>query len=131
VFDARASQLADVARALLIEDGLPAIIGCAAGKDRTGVTIALMLDLVGVATDTIVDDYASSAGYFARPAEALIEHDDWRHDELVVESPPEYMASALTHLDREHGGARALLARQGLTDTELDRLVERLTEEAP
>lgn len=131
VFDARAPQLADVARALLMDDGLPAIIGCAAGKDRTGVTIALMLDLVGVATDTIVDDYASSAGYFARPAEALIEHDDWRHDELVVESPPEYMASALTHLDREHGGARALLARQGLTDTELDRLVERLTEEAP
>ena len=37
LFDARASQLADVARALLEPDGMPAVIGCAAGKDRTGV----------------------------------------------------------------------------------------------
>ena len=130
IFDARATQLAQVARALLAEDGLPAIVGCAAGKDRTGVTIALLLDLAGVPTETIVEDYAVTAGYFARPAEARIERDDWRHEDLVVESPPEYMASALTHLDREHGGARALLARQGLTDAELDRLVELLTEEA-
>ena len=130
VFDARASQLADVARALLADDGVPAVIGCAAGKDRTGVTIALLLDLARVPTETIVEDYAMSAGYFARPAEARIDPDDWRHDDLVVDSPPEFMASALTHLDREHGGARALLARQGLTDAELDRLVELLTEEA-
>ena len=48
VLDARAPQLAEVVRALLEADGLPAIIGCAAGKDRTGVTIALLLDLCGV-----------------------------------------------------------------------------------
>ena len=68
VFDARAEQLAEVVRALLADDGLPAVIGCAAGKDRTGVTVALLLDLVGVDHATIVDDYALSAGYFARPA---------------------------------------------------------------
>ena len=68
VFDARATQLADVVRALLADDGLPAVIGCAAGKDRTGVTVALLLDLAGVDHATIVDDYALSAGYFARPA---------------------------------------------------------------
>ena len=130
VFDARAAQLGDVAQALLADDGVPAIIGCAAGKDRTGVAIALLLALAGVETPTIVDDYALSAGYFARPAVARIEQDDWRHEDLLVDSPPEYMAAALEHLDREHGGARALLTRQGLTDTELDRLVELLTEEA-
>jgi protein-tyrosine phosphatase len=128
VFDARATQLADVARALLADDGLPAIIGCAAGKDRTGVTIALLLDLAGVDHPTIVDDYALSAGYFAQPALATIEPDDWRHPELVVESMPEYMRDALDHLDAAHGGARALLARQGLSDADLDRLVDRLTE---
>ena len=68
VFDARAPQLADVARALLADGGLPAIIGCAAGKDRTGVSIALLLDLVGVPTEAIVEDYALSAGYFATAA---------------------------------------------------------------
>ena len=130
VFDARAAQLGEVARALLADDGLPAIIGCAAGKDRTGVTIALLLDLAGVDHPTIVDDYARSAAYFAQPAQAVIDEDDWRHPDLVVESEPVYMRIALDHLDTAHGGARALLRRQGVTDAELDRLVERLTEAA-
>jgi protein-tyrosine phosphatase len=127
VFDARAPQLAEVAWALLADDGIPAIIGCAAGKDRTGVSIALLLDLAGVPTDVIVEDYALSAAYFAQPI-ARIGDDDWRHAPLVVDSPPEFMATALEHLDREHGGARSLLQRQGLTDPELDRLVDLLTE---
>jgi protein-tyrosine phosphatase len=130
VFDVRAAQLADVVRALLADDGMPAIIGCAAGKDRTGVTIALLLDLAGVDHATIVDDYARSAAYFAQPAQAVIDEDDWRHPELVVESEPDYMRDALDHLDTAHGGARALLRRHGITDADLDRLVERLTEAA-
>lgn len=128
-FDARAPQLVEVARALLEDDGLPAIIGCAAGKDRTGVTIALLLDVVGVPTDIIVEDYALSAGYFARPV-THVARGDWRHPPLLVDSPPEFMASALEHLDRVHGGARALLRRHGLAEHDIDRLAERLTEPA-
>ena len=130
VFDARAEQLGAVVRALLTDGGLPAVIGCAAGKDRTGVTVALLLDLVGVDHATIVDDYALSAGYFARPAVGTIEEDDWRHPELIVESTPVYMRVALDHLATQHGGARTLLRSQGLTDPELDRLVALLTEPA-
>jgi protein tyrosine/serine phosphatase len=127
--DARGTQLADVARALLVDDGLPAVIGCAAGKDRTGVTIALLLDLVGVPRQVIVDDYAMSARHFAS-AVAHVELDDWRSRSLVVDSPPEFIESALAHLDDRHGGARRLLRRHGLTDAELDRLVDLLTEPA-
>jgi protein-tyrosine phosphatase len=130
VFDARAPQLTEVARALLEPGGLPAIIGCAAGKDRTGVSIALLLDLVGVPTEVIVEDYAVSASYFAEPRSAM-DRDDWRHPPLQVDSPPAFMEAALRHLDREHGGARALLRRQGLTEADLDRLVDLLTEPVP
>ncbi len=130
VLDARGTQLAEVVRALLDEDGLPAVIGCAAGKDRTGVTIALLLDLCGVPRDVIVEDYALSAQYFASPR-AHIEPDDWRSRSLVVDSPPEFMQSALAHLDNRHGGARELLRRHGVTDAEMDRLVDLLTEPAP
>jgi protein-tyrosine phosphatase len=126
VLDARAPQLAQIARVLL-DDGLPAIIGCAAGKDRTGVTIALLLDLAGVPSDVIVEDYALSAGFFASPV-SHVDPDDWRHRPLVVDSPPAFMAIALEHLHRAHGGARALLLDQGLTERELDLLVDRLTE---
>ncbi len=129
VFDARAPQLAEVVRALLEDDGLPVIIGCAAGKDRTGVTIALLLDLAGVPTEVIVEDYALSAGYFASPV-THVEPGDWRHPPLLVDSPPEFMANALEHLDRVHGGARSLLRREGVTDAEADRLVALLTEPA-
>lgn len=127
VLDARAPQLADVVRALLAEDGLPAVIGCAAGKDRTGVTIALLLDVCGVPRDVIIEDYALSAAFFASPV-AHMELDDWRHGSLVVDSPPEFMDSALEHLDTEHGGARSLLRDQGISDAGLDQLVELLTE---
>jgi len=127
VLDARGPQLAEVVRALLAPDGLPAVIGCAAGKDRTGVTIALLLDLCGVPRDVIVEDYALSARYFASPV-AHIGRDDWRHGSLLVDSPPEFMDSSLEHLDGVHGGARRLLRRLGLTDADLDALVELLTE---
>lgn len=37
------------------------LIHCSLGKDRTGVIIALLLALAGVADDLIADDYARSA----------------------------------------------------------------------
>lgn len=127
VLDRRRPQLVEVARALLEPDGLPAVIGCAAGKDRTGITVAVLLSLAGVPDETVVADYALSAGYFATP-NATIPPGDWRHAPLVVESPPAFMASALEHLHAAHGGARALLRSAGMDDGELDELVERLTE---
>lgn len=127
VLDERLAQLVEVARALLEPAGLPAVIGCAAGKDRTGITIAVLLSLAGVPEDLVVEDYALSAGYFAVPNHT-IPAGDWRHQPLVVDSPPEFMASALDHLRDVHGGARALLRSGGLREVELDALVDRLTE---
>lgn len=45
----------------------PAVLYCAAGKDRTGVVCALILRQVGVAADAVVEDYVLSDG----PADAL------------------------------------------------------------
>ena len=127
ILDERATQLVDVVRALLAPDGAPAVIGCAAGKDRTGVAIALVLSVVGVPHDLIVGDYAQSAGMFARPMDDphIV---DWRAGPIEVESPPEYMESTLEHLDRVHGGAADLLRANGMTDDELAALVELITE---
>ena len=50
-------QLADA-------DNFPIVIHCAAGKDRTGITIALLLAFLGVADETILADYTLSNHYY-------------------------------------------------------------------
>jgi len=44
--------------ALVEQEGTPALFHCSAGKDRTGVLAALLLDLAGVPHEAIVADYA-------------------------------------------------------------------------
>jgi protein-tyrosine phosphatase len=130
MLDARAAQLVAVVRSLIAPDGLPAIVGCAAGKDRTGVTIALILAALGVPTDVVAGDYALSAELFA--SDVADEHlVDWRSSPAVVDCPPEVMLEVLEHLERRHEGARALLRRNGLTNGDLARLDDLLTEPDP
>ncbi len=127
MLDARGPQLAAVVRALIEPDGLPAVIGCAAGKDRTGVTIAVILSAVGVPADVVVADYVLTAELFA--ADHVDEHlQDWRAKPVALEAPPEHMQQALDHLEARHGGPAALLRRHGVTPAELDRLSDLLTE---
>lgn len=46
---------------VLTRDTVPVVFNCTAGKDRTGVAIALLLELAGVPRDAIIDDYMRSA----------------------------------------------------------------------
>jgi protein-tyrosine phosphatase len=48
-----------IARALQTGD-LPMLLNCTAGKDRTGVAIALLLEMVGVSRNVILQDYLRS-----------------------------------------------------------------------
>jgi protein-tyrosine phosphatase len=127
-FDTRSHVLAAIVRSLVQPDGLPAVIGCAAGVDRTGVSIALLLSAVGVPSDVVATDYGLSVETYASIETAPELSDDWRAGSVNLDCLPEYMLEALDHLERRHGGARALLLREGLTNPELDRLTELLTE---
>lgn len=130
VLDERGESLATIVRALLAPGGTPAVIGCAVGKDRTGASIALLLSAVGVPVDVIVADYALTFEAF-RKASDDPHVVDWRREAHELECPPAYMEAMLEHLEHRHGGAGALLRRHGIGGTELDALVELLTEVAP
>ena len=110
MFDTRSTALAGIARALVEPEGLPAVIGCAAGVDRTGVTVALLLSAVGVPAEVVAADYALSVESFATDG-AASGLADWRGGPVTLDCQPEYMFEALDHLERVHGGAPALLAR--------------------
>lgn len=45
-------------------ENLPALIHCTAGKDRTGIAIALLLSVLGVPEETILADYSLSNLHF-------------------------------------------------------------------
>ena len=58
LLDLGGPAFAKAANALVADGGTPALFHCSAGKDRTGVLAALLLDLAGVEHDAIVADYA-------------------------------------------------------------------------
>jgi protein-tyrosine phosphatase len=129
IIEERGPELATIVRAVLAPGGLPAIIGCAGGIDRTGVTVGLMLTAVGVPVDIVAADYAMSAACFATDGrDAGL--DDWRAGSVAVDCLPEYMVATLEHLERELGGAAGMLARHGIGADEIEVLKERLTEPA-
>jgi protein-tyrosine phosphatase len=106
----------------------PTLVHCAAGKDRTGVFVALVLDAVGVERDAVVADYALTG----ERIEALFRRwtaasGDPMPDDLTPHLPrAEAMAAVLAHLDAEHGGAAGWLRANGLDENSLTQLRDRL-----
>lgn len=124
----RTENVVEAVRRLGAPDAGPVLVHCQAGKDRTGVLVALVLDAVGVRRGAIVDDYALSAGQ----VEAMFRR--WTTAagvDMPVDLTPhlpraEVIAAVLERLDTEHGGAAAWLLANGLDEQTLHRLRGRL-----
>ncbi len=114
------------------------LIHCTAGKDRTGVAVALLLDAVGTDRSAVVADYAAShdqlSGVWAdgmRHALARLGVPDLPEiDALMTASPASAIESVLDRLDA-HGGSLAYLTGNGLSEDDAVRLRERLVEPPP
>lgn len=52
-----AGNISAIFRALAAAPVGPVMISCRAGRDRTGMVVALLLDLGGVSRDLVVEDY--------------------------------------------------------------------------
>lgn len=106
------------------------VVHCAIGKDRTGLVIALLLDLVGVDARHIVDDYVLSGTRLAESfAEELAAADSPQRRATLVSNQscqPEFMLETLAHLHDRHGGTEAYLRRNGVTANQVASLTTRL-----
>ena len=113
--------------------GCPAVLlNCAAGKDRTGVAVALLLHALGATKDSIMADYLATAdrvtnealartrtvfaGIAGKPiAEASVD--------MLSGVRPEFLEASYSALDRRFGGIDAFLAEHvGLDDAGRQRL---------
>ena len=99
---------------LLTGVGLPAVVHCAAGKDRTGVMAGLVLRAVGVPADVVAEDYARSAESVPaiiarlRRLPAYADRIDLLPPE-VHECRAETMAEFLRAVDEQYGSVSAFL----------------------
>lgn len=112
----------------------PLLIHCTGGKDRTGLAVALLLDVLGVPLEVIVDDYVQTGrnrpdraqGFVEMFAEAGVAIEDAR---VLFETPAEAMEIALAFIYEKYGSAGAyLVAEGGIDESVLTRLREGLLE---
>ncbi len=117
-------------RAIARADGA-VLVHCAAGKDRTGVVVALALDAAGVDRDIIIGDYLASRERIAAIIARLLSSATYRaelegHDPRRLAPAPGTMERVLELVDDRFGGSAAWLSAQGLRDADIERLRRRL-----
>ncbi len=130
--DKRGSRIARAIAELAQPGALPAIVHCMAGKDRTGVVIALVLSVLGVHDDVIASDYAATDIFLgaeyraAAAARAAARGMDGTQFAGLLACRPELILDLLTYVNDIYGGADAYLAWHGLAQSDLDYLRIRL-----
>ncbi len=108
------------------------LVQCAAGKDRTGMVVALALDAAGVPRERIAEDYLATGDRIEQIIDRLrarthigpSSRDTIRSDHAPV---PGTIERALEVVDWNYGGAVGWLLVNGLRRYELARLRERLS----
>ncbi len=117
---------------------LPAVFHCTAGKDRTGVGAALLLTALGVAEDTVLDDYELTNRL--RTEKRLLElRPELETAGVDVEAVRPYLsasrpalAAALAWMRSEHGSVEGyLLGPAGVSKPTLGNLRGLLIEPDP
>ena len=111
--DESGPAFADAVRALARPGALPALVHCTAGKDRTGVLVAMVLDVLGVGEKAIVADYMlSHERLSADPGDVIYQH-------TITE---DLITGSLAHVRERFGSAEGYLLAHGVSGEELAAL---------
>jgi protein-tyrosine phosphatase len=107
------------------------LVHCAAGKDRTGVVVALALDAVGLDRSAIVDDYLASGERIEEIMARLVSSPTYRaelegHDPRRHAPIPGTMERFFEIIDERLGGTTDWLSEHGLERRDLELLRSRL-----
>ncbi|MGD9751297.1 MAG: tyrosine-protein phosphatase [Acidimicrobiia bacterium] len=110
----------------------PALVHCTAGKDRTGVLVALLLEVAGVDRASIVADYAATDERIGKVRDRLAGMSAYTQHAAQVPAPLLAASGAtmerfLDRLADEWGGAAAWFVANGASADALDRWRSRFT----
>lgn len=115
----------------------PAVFHCTAGKDRTGLAAALLLDVLGVDRDLILDDYelTNRTRSEHRIEELRPELEaagiDVEKVRPYLSAPRQALVMTMNWLDVEHDGPVGYLRNAGVSEDTLEALVsDLLTDDA-
>ena len=127
-------SLALVFELLSNDDALPAVFHCTAGKDRTGIVAALLLDLLGVPDDVIAADYTLTERARERTT-AWIEANEPVYAAYIAQFPAErrvvnaeMILGFLDGVRSTYGSVPEFVAALGIQEGRLDVLRARLLE---
>lgn len=120
--DERGPAIAAAVGRLCHREALPGLVHCSAGKDRTGLVVAIVLAIAGVPDETIAEDYAMSASYLDPGAASVLSRiraigrPASRLDLGVLGAPPQLILDALARVRAQAGTVAGYLARHGLPE---------------
>ena len=121
--------IATVMTTLASAGTMPAVVHCAAGKDRTGISIALLLRLLGVDDAIIAGDYLLTESNFLAFRERLtaeqLSHLDVIPAELLRVDAM-VLAATLAIIDAEFGSTEGYLLGAGVAAETIQTLRQRL-----
>ncbi len=110
--------IGQVMTTLAERESRPAVVHCAAGKDRTGVSIALLLRLLGVDDAAITEDYVMTESNFSTFLDRLspeeLEHLSIIPDELMRVDAT-VLAATFAIVDTQYGSTEAYLLDAGVS----------------
>lgn len=126
-----------VFKELLEQPNEPILFHCMAGKDRTGITGALILSALGVSRETIVEDYTLTNQSVDKIKVALL--GDENNGSLMnissdsiqafLEARPEYLETFFTGVDKKFGSIDNYLSKAiGLTEGDKEVLYNNFLE---
>ncbi len=126
----------------LLARGRPILTHCYAGKDRTGFTVAVVLEAAGVDHNSIMGDYLRSNDAISmlresileslrhratdQPTEEVITFAEARYADEVLGVRERYLQSARAVIDDQYGSLPNYLSAIGVSADDVDRLREYL-----
>ncbi len=111
---------------LLSPGGLPLLLHCSAGKDRTGFGSALLLTTLGVSWDHVLEDYLATNRFWRRETASMFDLPQPIKD-VLLGAHETLLVAAFDAARGEYGSIDAYLERAiGLDRAARDALVARL-----